>query len=79
MASEFIGVIRSTTTGKVYAVINPDEDQELYNPRWLLIKGETTQPIQIVLVPRAEYMAAGTLDDLARLVERIEQERDKER
>ena len=72
MASAFIGVIRSVETGRIYSVINPDDDAELDNPRWLLLKmvGKT-EAIEMVKVPRGEYMGALTTDQLAELVERV--------
>lgn len=38
MAANFIGLIYGATSGRIYAIINPDDDQELDNPRWLLLQ-----------------------------------------
>jgi hypothetical protein len=71
MASQFIGVIRSASSGQVLAVVNPDEDAELNNPRLLLIRQAATDAIELIRVPRDDYMATLTLDDLAELVARV--------
>lgn len=39
-----VGLVCGAITGKIYAVINPDDDAELDNPRWLLIKLGTLKP-----------------------------------
>lgn len=70
--SRYIGVVRSAVTGHIYAVINPDDDSELNNTRWLLIKMKgITDAVEMVTVPRSDYMNAMTLDQLAALVERV--------
>jgi hypothetical protein len=43
MAKEFIGVIIGANSGQIYAVINPDDDSELDNPRLLLLQGGPPQ------------------------------------
>lgn len=55
----FVGLVCGALTGKVYAVINPDEDEELDNPRWLLIKIEQGQrePILLVKIELETYMS----------------------
>jgi hypothetical protein len=68
--SEFIGVVRSMQSGTILAVINPDSDDELDDPRWLLIRG-LKEPISLVLVPREEYMNARSMAEIERIVERI--------
>ena len=54
-----VGLICGASTGRVYAIINPDEDSELENPRWLLIKvmAEMREPLTLLKVPLADYMA----------------------
>jgi hypothetical protein len=70
--SEWIGVIRNATTGLILAVVNPDEDTELDNPRLLLLRGGAElEPVMMVKVPRDEYMSALSMDDVARIVERL--------
>lgn len=69
--SEFIGVIRGATTGRIYAVINPDDDSELGNPRHLLLRAADVEPIEMVKVPRGEYMSALSTEQLAELVKRL--------
>jgi hypothetical protein len=69
--SEFIGVIREATTGEIRAVINPDSDEQLDNPRLLLLKAGTGEPLEMVKVPRGDYMGAMTTAQLAELVSKI--------
>lgn len=71
MASNFVGVVRDVETGGVIAVINPDDDSELDNPRWLLFRPGKTAAIELVRVPRGEYTEAMTMEQLAALVERM--------
>jgi hypothetical protein len=72
MASEFIGVVRDAETHNIMAVINPDADIELDNPRWRLLKivGEP-RAVELIKVPRGDYMAAPSMEDLAELIERM--------
>jgi hypothetical protein len=86
MASELIGLIVGYTTGIVHAVINPDDDAELDNPRWLLhqVKPDppedtpptdgddqlTYEPMTMVTVPRGEYMGALSMADVAELAQK---------
>jgi hypothetical protein len=59
MMNTLVGLICGASTGRVYAIINPDEDSELENPRWLLIKvmAEMREPLTLAKVPLADYMA----------------------
>jgi hypothetical protein len=68
--SEWIGVIRSLNTGMILAVINPNDDSELDNPRLLLMQG-TGEPLMMVKVPRGDYMGALSMDQVAEIVERL--------
>lgn len=54
-----VGLVCGASTGTVYAVINPDDDSELDNPRWLLIKVALAlrEPLAFVKVGLDEYMA----------------------
>jgi hypothetical protein len=54
----------------IIAVINPDDDSELDNPRWLLFQGNG-EPLMMVKVPRDQYMAALSMEDVAAIVERL--------
>lgn len=65
-----VGVVCGAATGQVYAVINPDDDSELDNPRWLLIKitAEMREPLKLVKLPLAEYMACTHSDQVQALV-----------
>lgn len=64
--SKFIGVIRNVETRQIYAVINPDNDSELDNPRWLLLKIRgKTEAIELIKVSRDEYMGAKSVEQLA--------------
>jgi len=70
MASQNIGVVIGANSGTVYAVVNPDDDSELDNPRWLLIRGET-EAMRLILVPRGDYEGALSMADVAQLVDRL--------
>jgi hypothetical protein len=72
--SEFVGVIRNAQTGEIYAVVNPDEDSELDNTRWLLLKriGDTA-PVEMIKVIRSDYMTAMSNEELSELCDRISQ------
>jgi len=65
--SRWIGVLRGVLSKRVYAVINPDEDTQLDNPRFLLIQNEEMEPVRLVRIPRGDYMTATSMDDVARL------------
>jgi hypothetical protein len=69
--SYFIGVIRNAITGQILAVVNPDDDAELDNPRHLLLKSGSSDPVEMIKVPRGEYMGLMSTDQLAELVERM--------
>jgi hypothetical protein len=69
--SEFIGVVRNAETGVVMMVINPDDDAELDNPRWLLLKTSPTIAVEMIKVRRGDYMGAMTMAELSELVERM--------
>jgi hypothetical protein len=70
--SDFIGVIRSATTGEIYAVVNPDDDSELDNPRFLLLKRiGATDAVEMIRVPRGDYMGAMTTEQLKQLVDSL--------
>lgn len=71
--SRYIGVIRNVATGEVYAVVNPDTDDELDNTRLLLLKRGATAPLQMVKVPREEYGRVMTMDQLAKLVKKMDE------
>lgn len=67
MAQDFIGVIVGANSGTPVAVINPDDDSELDNPRLLLIQG-SEEPLAMVKVPRGDYLGAMSMDQVAELV-----------
>jgi hypothetical protein len=74
--SNFIGVIRNAETKEIYAVVNPDQDHELDNPRWMLLKREgVSEAIELIKVPRGEYMGAMSMGQLAELVDRLKPEK----
>ena len=56
-----IGAVVGANTGTVYAIVNPTFDSELDNPRLLLMRGEQTEAIRRVRIPRGDYMGALTL------------------
>jgi hypothetical protein len=59
MAHNNVGMVCGAATGQVYAIINPDDDSELYNPRWLLLKIaiENREALTMVQIPLTDYMA----------------------
>ena len=67
MESQWIGVLRGVLSKRVYAVINPDDDGQLDNPRFLLIQNEEMEPVRLIRIPRGDYMAATSMDEVARL------------
>jgi len=69
--SEFIGAVVGANTGHVYAIVNPDNDSELDSPRFMLIRGTHTEPVMMVRIPRNEYTSALSMDDVARIIERL--------
>jgi len=71
MSQDFIGVIISTDTGEPVAIINPDDDSELDNPRLLLIRVGNYTSMTMVKVPRGDYVGNLSLDQVAELVERF--------
>lgn len=75
MAANFIGVVRGANTGIVYAVINPDDDVELDNPRHLLLQNEAKEPVTLLRVPRGDYMQCMSSDALALLLSRLAENR----
>ena len=65
MARDFIGVIRNANTGQIYAVINPDDDSEIGNPRLLLLKrAGATEAIEMLRVPRSIYESYTSMDQV---------------
>jgi hypothetical protein len=67
MASEWIGVLRGVLSKRIYGVINPDDDAQLDNPRFLLIQNEEMEPVRLIRIWREDYMTATSMDDVARL------------
>ena len=74
MASQLIGVLRGVISKRIYAVINPDDDAELDNPRFLLIQNEEKEPVALIRVSRDDYMGALTMEHVAEIVERLSEE-----
>lgn len=54
MAAQFIGAIVGSVTGNVYAIINPDDDSELDNPRHLLLQSGTPSRFERVVEEEGE-------------------------
>jgi hypothetical protein len=70
--SDFIGVVRNAETKQIMMVINPDEDSELDNPRWLLLKVKgVTSALELVKVPRGDYMGALTMVQLDEVIKSL--------
>jgi hypothetical protein len=75
--SQFIGVIRSALTGKIYGVVNPDEDEELDSPNWLLVRGlekGEADVIEMVKLPRKDYGNAKDMLEVFDLIQRLKAE-----
>jgi len=70
MASRYVGVIVGGDSGEIYAVINPDTDRQLNNPRFWLLQNSYGEPTKLVKVPRDDYMKAESLADLLRQIMR---------
>lgn len=68
--AENVGLICGAITGNIYAIINPDDDSELDNPRWLLIQvgvqsdAPEREPVMMVRMPMASYMACNSHDQV---------------
>lgn len=69
--SPSIGVLIGAISRRVYAVINPDDEAELDNPRWLLIQNDEKEPVVLLRIARDDYMAATSIEEVAALVERM--------
>lgn len=69
--SNWIGILIGVESRSIYAVINPDDDSELDSPRWWLIQNELKEPVRLIRIGREDYMAALSMDDVARIVERL--------
>ena len=71
MSSNFIGVIRNALTGEIYAVVNPDGDHELDDPKMLLLKRVgVTEAVEMVKVPRAQFEQARSMDAVDEIVKK---------
>lgn len=71
--AENVGLICGAITGNIYAIINPDDDSELDNPRWLLIQvgvqsadgpPPEREPVMMVRMPMTNYMACNSHDQV---------------
>ena len=71
MASQWVGVLRGVLSKRIYAVINPDDDVELDNPRFLLMQNEEKEPVALIRVSRGEYMGAFRMEQVAEIVDRL--------
>lgn len=71
--SEFIGAISSVSTGRVYAVVNSDDDKKLDNPRLLnLVISGDDGPFVMTKIPRAAYNAMLSPNDVAEIVGKLQ-------
>ena len=64
MPSQYIGLIVGTTTRRVYAVLNPDKDEDLDNPRHLLLQNEEKEPIRMEKIDRGAYEICMTPEEV---------------
>lgn len=64
-----VGLVCGAETGTVFAVINPDEDSELDNPRWLLIQIAIAlrEPLTLAKVGMDEYMICKSPEQVTQL------------
>lgn len=67
--ADYIGLVCGATTGQIFAIINPDEDSELDNPRWLLIQIAEAQrePLTMLKMEMTEYMNCTSHDEVQTL------------
>lgn len=70
MPSEYIAVVRTLLSKKLVATLNPDDDAQLDNPRWLLIQHIDREPVALIKLKRDDYMQCRSFADLAEAVER---------
>jgi len=68
--ADYIGLLVGANTDRVYAVINPDHDHELENPRHLLIQNEEKEPVRLIKVARGDYHNTLTFKDVQELADR---------
>jgi hypothetical protein len=71
MPNLHIGVIRGAS-GRVYAVIKPDDDSELDKPCWTQIGTELGEALELRRVTREAYAGCRTRADLLALVDGTE-------
>lgn len=73
MASQFIGVVSSAFTGKVYMVVNSDNDAKLDNPKLLdlAIDGDDG-PFVMTKIPRATYNSMLSPNDVSEIVAKFQ-------
>jgi hypothetical protein len=69
MASKYIGVFMGADSGRVMAVINPDDDAQLDKPSyWLLLQDrEFGEPTKLLKVSREDAAKAQTMEQLAQM------------
>ena len=70
--SQYVGIIMGSTSGKIYAVVNPDSDRELDDPKFLLMRSDLVEPVEMQRVQRSEYMKLRSIHEVAALVRRKE-------
>lgn len=68
MPSQYIGLIVGAQTRRVYAVVNPEFDIELDNPRHLLLQNEQKEGVTMIKAERGAYEAALSLADIDTIV-----------
>lgn len=70
MTSRFLGLLIGERTHAVYSIIEPDNDADLDNPRWLFMHTDKSESVQMVKLLREDYASvAGSEIDLAALLE----------
>jgi hypothetical protein len=70
--SKFVGVVRDYETKEVLAIINPDDDAELDNPRWMLIKGGGKErAVELVRMERGDFMTTSNHEQLFELLKKL--------
>lgn len=71
MPSEYVAVVRTLLSKKLVATLNPDDDAQLDNPRWLLIQHVDREPVALIKLKRDDYMKCLSFKALEAAVEKV--------
>ena len=68
MSSNFIVIIRGANTGHIYAIINPDSDEELDSDWYKDPTHVGIESVQLFKVPRDKLDSCISIDDLQKYI-----------